>query len=241
MSDPTRRGDATWLARVQALLAKAESTEFPDEAEALVAKAQDLMARHAIDHALLDRTGGNPSRVITATVQIEAPYATAKASLLGAVASANSCRCVSSGGGDRGLCHLVGHETDVANVETLYASLSLQAVRAMLAAPIPPGDTARRFRHAFLLAFAARIGQRLDEVSRRVRLDVERSRGPGTAVVLADRSAEVDRALSEAFPRLRRARYSSSSPAGHVSGRRAADQARLGGAELPGRRTLGHG
>ncbi len=241
MPDPTRRGDSAWLARVQALLAKAESTDFPDEAEALVAKAQDLMARHAIDHALLDRAAGSPSRVITATVRIEAPYATAKASLLGAVAYANSCRCVSSGGGDRGLCHLVGHDTDVANVEALYASLSLQAVRAMLSAPVPAGDTARRFRHAFLLAFAARIGQRLDDVSQRVRLEAERSRGAGTALVLADRSAEVDRALSEAFPRLRRARYTSSSSAGHVSGRRAADQARLGGAELPGRRTLGQG
>ncbi|WP_017570470.1 DUF2786 domain-containing protein, partial [Nocardiopsis halotolerans] len=41
------------LARVRALLAKAESTEFPSEAEALSARAQELMARHSIDRALL--------------------------------------------------------------------------------------------------------------------------------------------------------------------------------------------
>ena len=35
--------------RVRALLAKAESTTFPDEAEAFTAKAQELIAQHAID------------------------------------------------------------------------------------------------------------------------------------------------------------------------------------------------
>ncbi|RST20878.1 bifunctional 3'-5' exonuclease/DNA polymerase [Streptomyces sp. WAC04770] len=41
------------LTRIRALLAKAEATGFPEEAEALTAKAQELMARHSIDEALL--------------------------------------------------------------------------------------------------------------------------------------------------------------------------------------------
>jgi hypothetical protein len=45
--------DRRMLDRVRALLAKAESTEFPKEAEALSARAQELMARHRIDRALL--------------------------------------------------------------------------------------------------------------------------------------------------------------------------------------------
>lgn len=54
-------GDDRVLARVRALLAKAESTEFPDEAEALLAKAQALISRHAIDRAAVageTRPGG---------------------------------------------------------------------------------------------------------------------------------------------------------------------------------------
>src|SRR3546814_17251954 len=44
--DPT---NDPWLRRVQAMLAQAESTQFPAEAEALLAKAQELLSRHAID------------------------------------------------------------------------------------------------------------------------------------------------------------------------------------------------
>ncbi|MFD0595252.1 DUF2786 domain-containing protein [Catellatospora coxensis] len=50
--------DQRMLDRIRALLAKAESTGFPEEAEAFTAKAQQLMARHSIDHALIDAATG---------------------------------------------------------------------------------------------------------------------------------------------------------------------------------------
>jgi hypothetical protein len=49
--------DERMLSRVRALLAKAESTEFPEEAEALSSRAQELMARHSIDDAFLAAAG----------------------------------------------------------------------------------------------------------------------------------------------------------------------------------------
>jgi hypothetical protein len=45
--------DERILDKVRALLAKAESTEFPEEAEALSARAQELMAKYSIDQAVL--------------------------------------------------------------------------------------------------------------------------------------------------------------------------------------------
>ena len=54
----TNNNTETWVSKVQALIAKAESTEFPDEAEAFMAKAQELMTRHAIDLAMLDGESG---------------------------------------------------------------------------------------------------------------------------------------------------------------------------------------
>jgi hypothetical protein len=234
-ADAHRAGSA-WLGRVQALLAKAERTDFPEEAEALLAKAQDLMARHAISEAMVEagraRAGDRTGAVTSLRVVVDAPYAGAKRTLLGAVASANSCRTVYLGGGTGSgqPCQVFGHPSDLANVETLFASLSLQAVRAMVTAPVPPGDTPRRFRHAFLLAYAARVGQRLRETGEAARAEAQAARGRGAevAVVLARRDAEVDRALREAFPRTRSARSTASSGAGWRSGRSAADRAGLG-------------
>ncbi|NLD78662.1 MAG: DUF2786 domain-containing protein [Acidimicrobiales bacterium] len=226
---------SAWLNRVQALLAKAESTDFPDEAESLLAKAQDLMARHAISEAMVAaeraRSGGAPDPVGSVRVVVEAPYASAKRVLLGAVANANGCRCVYLGQDENGRpCQVFGHESDLAKVETLFASLSVQAARSMLAATVPPGDTPRRFRHAFLLAYANRIGQRLWEAGEAARSQAEAESGGGGSLglVLRDRKAAVDHALNEAFPRTRTARTSATSGAGWRSGRSAAERAGLG-------------
>lgn len=221
--------DDTWINRVNALLAKAESTEFPEEAEALMAKVQELMARHAIDEAMLAAAGHHATdQVGTETIVVEAPYATAKATLLGAVANANHCRCVMGGAGEgRQACIIVGHRADLANVQTLFVALSLHAVRSMLAAPIPLGDTARRFRHAFLLAFAARVSQRLTTARVRAETDATQEGGAGVGLVLAGRSDAVEAAFRKAFPRVRTARTTSSSAAGRIRGRQAADQAEI--------------
>ena len=48
MTDDDRR-----LSTIRALLAKAEATEYPDEAEAFFAKASELISRWAIDEAML--------------------------------------------------------------------------------------------------------------------------------------------------------------------------------------------
>ena len=225
----TQPADDTWVNRVNALLAKAESTEFPDEAEALMAKVQELMARHAIDEAMLAAAGHHASdQVGTETIVVEAPYATAKATLLGAVANANHCRCVMGGAGDgRQACVVVGHRADLANVQTLFAALSLHAVRSMLAAPVPQGDTVRRFRHAFLLAFAARVSERLTAARVRAETEATQDGGDRVGLVLAGRSDAVEQAFRQAFPRVRTARTTSSSAAGRIRGRQAADQAEI--------------
>ena len=248
-TNPRTPNSTPWLSRVHALLAKAESTDFPDEAEALLAKVQDLMARHAISEAMLaaerSRTGGATDPVGSRRVMVEPPYASAKKTLLGAVAHANGCRCVYLGEPSTGkLCQIFGHESDLDKVETLYASLSVQAARAMIKAPIPPGDTPRRFRHAFLLAYASRIGQRLREAEEAAKAAARAESADPTsmAVVLTSRAAAVDRALKDDFPNTRKARSSATSGAGWRSGRSAAEKVGLGQRRLDGgRRALGSG
>ena len=232
--------------RIAALIDKAESTSYPEEAEAFMAKAQELMARHAIDDAMLDAARGSTEEIAQVEMTIGAPYASAKSLLLNAVAASNRVRMVVSRGvNGRVFCVLVGFETDIRHTRSLYLSLSHQAVRFMLAAPLPPGDTPRRFRHSFLIAYANRIGERLEEADAAARAEAEseqlaRPTGRSVSLVMASREAKVDRAFADAFPRLGTKRVSSSSGGGHASGRAAADRSSLhrpsvggGGRSLP--------
>ncbi|MFJ2113582.1 MULTISPECIES: DUF2786 domain-containing protein [unclassified Streptomyces] len=160
---PPVDGEPRMLTRIRALLAKAEATGYPQEAEALTAKAQELMARHSIDEALLaDRThrGDVPG---ACRIGVDAPYETAKAILLDAVASANRCRAVWNSA--FGFSTVVGFEPDLEAVELLYTSLLVQGTAAMTRAEAAQRAGGRRrtktFRQSFLMAYAHRLGERL--------------------------------------------------------------------------------
>ena len=231
---PDNALDPKLLTRVRALLAKAESTTFPEEADALTAKAQQLMSRHAIDAAMIDdpiATGSAPDHRV---LVIDPPYASAKFSMLGGVAAANRCQAIFTQGEDR--AHLFGFAVDLDVVEVLYTSLLLQATAAMTAEG-PRTDRAgrsrtRSFRHAFLLAFAGRISERLAEAARATVSEVDADRHGALVPVLAHRDEAVDGAMRAAFPHVRAQRLSVSSPEGIVAGRTAGDRADLGATRL---------
>jgi hypothetical protein len=226
--------------RICALLDKAESTTYAAEAEVFMAKAQELMSRHAIDEAMLTARHQPKDDLVDERVVVNAPYASAKSSLLAAVASPNRCRVmVASSSRGNQYCVVVGHRTDADNVLTIFRSLQWQAENFMRAEVVPPGETPRRFRHAFLVAYAHRIGHRLRLAGEAVQAEASGAFGSGEGdrsveVVLADRQREVDRYFSELFPSTRRTRVSASSGAGYQQGRAAADRAALGGRALPG-------
>ena len=126
--------DPKLLRKIRGLLAKAESTEFPDEADALTSKAQDLMTRHAIDTAVLDAEHGVSlnQQVRARRIHIDNPYPEAKVQLLDAVGSANGLKVVWTAA--LGLATAVGMPADTDLVELLYTSLLVQATRSMAAA-----------------------------------------------------------------------------------------------------------
>jgi hypothetical protein len=210
------------LERVRALLAKAESTDFPAEAEAFSAKAQELIARHSIEEAL---TGADRAEVVpfARRVGVDHPYESEKASLLDAVARANHCHTVWSP--ELGFSTIFGFDADIDGVELLYTSLLVQANRAM-ARDEPAKGKARikAFRRSFLVAYAVRIGERLAQVTRH-----EIAAHTDLLPVLRNRDVQVREAMQKAFPRTVRARGSRiDSLEGWESGRAAADEANLG-------------
>ena len=91
---PVVPANGKMLARIRSLLAKAEATEFPEEAEALSGKAQELMAKFSLDSALLEADVEIPDDSAGRRLWVDTPYVSAKAQLVGAVASANRCRTV---------------------------------------------------------------------------------------------------------------------------------------------------
>ncbi|HEX6417640.1 MAG TPA: DUF2786 domain-containing protein [Acidimicrobiales bacterium] len=219
--------DPRVLRKVTSLLAKAESTSFPDEAEALTAKAQELMTRHAISRAQLDARRGGGAPAAARRIGIDDPYAGARYLLLSAVADANRCRAVWTR--QWGFSTVFGDEGDLDTVELLYTSLLVQATRAMVAEPRPrsssPADT-RSFRQSFLVAFAQRVGERLARATEAVTAD-EARRSTALVPLLDARRQAADEALRRAFPEVRTSRLSARNAHGWHAGTRAADRAQL--------------
>ncbi|WP_232070620.1 DUF2786 domain-containing protein [Mycobacterium lacus] len=216
--------DQKALGRVRALLAKAEATEFPEEAEALSAKAQELMSRYSLHQAVADHELGRAPVAAARRLWIDSPYAGPKAVLVQAVATANRCRAVWTE--NLGFVTVVGSETDLKLVELLTTSLLVQANRAMLAAGRQIGGggntRTRSFRQSFLIAYASRIGERLDTTTATVTAQVEDSR---LLPVLAARNRAVDEFTKRLFPGMVHRRVSVSNAAGWTAGRAAADLA----------------
>ncbi|WNI16086.1 DUF2786 domain-containing protein [Actinacidiphila sp. ITFR-21] len=218
-SGPAAGAAGKALGRIRALLAKAESTGFPEEAEALSAKAQHLMARHSIDEALVAGGGAGGPGPGARRIGVDRPYEGAKALLLDAVASANRCQAVWSA--DFGFSTVVGHDTDLDAVELLYTSLLVQADRALRRG----ASRSRDFRESFLIAYAARIGERL---SAAVTAEVGDSAAPDLLPVLASRDLAVESETRRLFPSTTTSRLKGRDREGWHHGHSAADAATFG-------------
>jgi len=220
----TSPSDPKLLTRIRALLAKAEATDYPAEAEALTAKAQDLMTRHAIDEALVHAQAGDSIAVSGRRIHIDNPYSMEKAILLNAVAEANRVKAAWS---DFAACMtIIGVPTDLEQIEMLFTSLLIQATRAMTEA----GEETRAhgvsrsssFRRSFLIAYATRIGQRLETATE----EAVSAYGSALVPVFARQQAAVAEEYDRLFPHVTQSRVGRSlNRHGWEAGTDAADRA----------------
>ncbi|MHC3472899.1 DUF2786 domain-containing protein [Streptomyces sp. 7R007] len=220
---PGPRPASRMLTRIRALLAKAEATAYPEEAEALTAKAQELSARHSIDEALLAAETPAADTPGACRIGVEPPYEQAKAVLLDAVATANHCRAVWNE--PLGFSTVVGFEADLEAVELIHTSLLVQAQSAMTRAEAAQRAGGRKrtktFRQSFLAAYAHRIGTRLAAAAETQVTD-------DLLPVLASREVAVTERTDRLFPETTTTRLRGvSDEAGWTEGAEAADRAQV--------------
>jgi Protein of unknown function (DUF2786) len=217
------------LDRVRKLLAKAEAEGVTaQEAQALTAKAAELMAKYGIDRALLAARRPETDKPGDRIVEIYNPWARVQAHLLCGLAAALRCQCILLPARTGQRVHIFGYASDIERSDLLYTSVLLQMWHGLLAADVPAAAASiRAWRRSWLLGFAAAVIARV----RAAELAAEQSAaaapdgdGSRAALVLADRSVVIRQHVARAYPSTRTARVTytgSGYRAGYAQGRRA--------------------
>lgn len=237
------------LARISALLRKAENTDNQHEAEAYMAAAQRLATTTSIDLAVARAHAATRSKAQEPT-QRTVTIGTAGSrglrtyvQLFVVIAAANDVKCdVAS---NSTFVYAYGFAEDVDATHALYAGLVGQMVKAskdyLATGGHKPTPTITA-RLNFQLAFGARVGQRLAEAREEARQDATREAEdtPGTAIALRNKDLELKSYYRQAS-QARGTWRATSATAGYSSdarraGDRAGRRARLGpSTELSGR------
>jgi hypothetical protein len=225
------------LDRVRKLLVKAEAAGVsPAEAQALTAKAAELMAKYGIDRALLAAEQPETDRPADRIIDIGNPWARVQAHLLCGLAAALRCQCVILPGTSPGTrIHMFGFGSDIERTDVLYTSVLLQMWQG-LAITQPPDQvrSVRAWRRSWLLGFATAVVARVRAAEEGA---ARRAAGPAgaatsrTALVLADRSEVISRSLRHAYPVTRTSRVTYSGN-GYGSGYTEGERADIGTARV---------
>jgi hypothetical protein len=198
------------LDRVRKLLAKAEGEGVTqEEAQALTAKAAELMAKYGIDRALLAARRPDTDQPDSTLVDVYNPWGRVRAHLLCGLASALRCQPIMVTSEEGTLrVHIFGYASDLERTDVLYTSLLIQMWHGLVAAEVPGRAPTRAWRRSWLLGFAVAVIARVQAAERRAERAAAAEQTPGgsTALVLADRSLVIRRNAAQAYPNTRTTR-----------------------------------
>lgn len=216
------------LDRVRKLLAKAEAEGVTvAEAQALTAKAAELMAKYGIDRALLAATRPETDKPDNRIVEIYNPWARVQAHLFCGLAAALRCQCILLPARTGQRVHIFGYASDIERADVLYTSVLIQMWHGLIAAEVPVrADSVRAWRRSWLLGFAAAVIARVRAAEQRAEQAASAEPGDSSraALVLADRSLVIRQNVAHAYPRTRPARVTYTGTgygAGYAQGKRA--------------------
>ena len=238
-------GNDNIIRKIRGLLAKANATANQHEAEAFEAKAAELLAKHAIDAALLADTGDDGDTVVGITWEMSGAYLMVRQMLATALAKVYGVRVLREPNrpGDRSrntaTWLIVGKRRQIDNLRIVFDMMAEQMVtRAVQGSANMTGPPAGvvSWRSSFCKGYVSVISRRLDE---RVRLREHDE--PGIGLVLADADQLNSRYLNDQGIHTRTSKTTYSDARAFKSGGIAAAHADIGNTRLgaPGRRQLG--
>jgi hypothetical protein len=190
------------IPRIKKLLALAERASTPEEAAAFNQRAHKLIARYGVDSMMLNADQPEAARpgVAERWFTVSAPYADYRGMLLGQVTKVLGARSVRVVDGPGWRYHILGTGPDLVRIELLFESLSVQMQRELdwaLGRVRAQGAQRKVYSRDFMTAYVVTVRDRLDAAEREAS-----SETPGSAVAIVDRTALVDRRLTELYPNL---------------------------------------
>lgn len=235
---PGSAAQASLLAKVRKLLAMAERSPHPGEADAFSRKAAELIAAHRIDPARLSDSADDELAIIDIDIGRGA-YVRARLALLQSIAASHGCRVVFGSGRNGTVAHIAGPRSDLETTEVLYSSLHSQAASRMATEHRSTGAATQRWRRSFLFGFAHQVGAMLarsQEQAERAASDGGRSTLPARQA----REAGAEALLRERFGRIVSARPPAAAAAtGYDAGRDAAARSDVGRQRVGTRPAIG--
>ena len=227
------------VARVRKLLAMAEGTDNPNEADAFSRKAAELIAEHRIDPERLCGDDRGDLDVVEIVVGRGA-YVRGRLALLGAVGDSNGCKVVYEVRSHGTVALVAGYRADLESVGLLYHSLHTQAASRMAAERRATPAATQQWRRSFLFGYAAEVRSMLRRSAERAQRRADRAESVLPA--LRARDARVDEFATQRFGRIVSARPAKApTMSGWQAGRDAASSADLGRPRVAGRRAIGPG
>lgn len=232
MNDTGNGNDDKIIDKIRGLLAKAEATEFEDEAEAFFDKATELMAKYRIDEAMLAAAGkaaDDPIERVNITI---GKWANAKGVMVVGLCEAFDCHAIWSNK-KQGILSLVGHKSDLEVVRALCTSLELQLDRQLQHVQGHSTGSTRAKRASFAYGWCGRVSSRIKtHYGNAVQQETEKSgESASVAVVLASREDQVAAKYQEFYgrkPRYTRGSYRASSASSYMQGASAGERADIG-------------
>lgn len=231
--------DNPYAAKIAALLAKAEDpAATPEEAQTYSEKAEALMVKWGVSDAMAAAARGGSVRaekIVERVHTIHHRYYQAEVMLVHNIATGVGTIKVLKRDlyNHTSRVYLIGYESDLDRVETLWHSLWLQATSAVdkwwkpyrkTLGYTPKSSEVFNARRNFLLSFGSAVRVRLREMYAKEEANGE----PGTALALVDRGKQVDDRMAEMYPNTKSARGLKTGWTGRTEGHAAGKKANIG-------------
>lgn len=214
------------IGRMRKILAMQQSTN-PHEAANAAAILQRMLTQYQLSISDIERN--DPGEAVeeididTASTRNQ----TGPCLLMAGIARGSGCTILVSKNGRRTIWHLIGHRSDTALVQQLYAallaSLTRQAQTECQHMMLRPGEC-RAYLRAFLIGASSVIEGRL-KAQRRTPEHVEQAAQCTALVIVKDKA--VDAYMAEKHPRLRHTTCSVGNYGAYQAGQRAGNSASL--------------